>query len=103
MSTSFADFITAWNESMPIQIRDSDIKNPTEQTFRRLLIAILKKLNVDTSGYENMDSEAGNLLRASRVRLIATVNYFFKIANPDVKKRHDLVFMDLVQPCKLQS
>lgn len=98
MSTTFADFISTWNESMPIQIRESDIKNPSEQTFRRLLIALLKTLNVDTSFFENMESEGGNALRASRVRLIANTNYFYKIANPDVKKRHDLVFMDLIQP-----
>lgn len=61
---------------------------------------MLKTLFVDTSGYENMDFEGGNILRASRVKLISTTNYFFKIANPDPKKRHDLVYMDLIQPCE---
>ena len=50
MSFTLSEFINAWNDSMPMQVRDSDIKQPTETIFRRLLISILRQFYVNTSG-----------------------------------------------------
>lgn len=98
MSSSLSEFLNAWNETMPLQIRESDIKNPTENVLRRLLISMLKQFYVDTTFFENMDNENGSRLKASRVKLVATVNLFYKIAFPGAKQ--DFFFMDLIQPSK---
>ena len=98
MSTTVSEFLNAWNDTMHFQIRDSDIKNPTEFIFRRLLISLLKELYVDTQCFENIENESGSRAKASRVRLVATVNHFFKIACPQAKQ--DFVFFDLIQPSK---
>lgn len=98
MSVTVSDFLHAWNETMPLQIRESDIRQPTETGFRKLLITMLKQFYVDTTCFENMDNETGNRLRASRIRLFSTVNHFFKIANPVAKQ--ELCFKDLIQPSK---
>lgn len=98
MSSSLSEFLSAWNETMPCQIREADIKNPTEIVLRRLLISLLKQFYVDTSSFDNMDSETGQRLRASRVKLVATVNHFYKIAFPGAKQ--DFFFLDLIQPSK---
>lgn len=96
MSVTLSEFLNAWNETMPLQIRESDVKNPTEQIFRKLLLLMLKQFYVDTIAFENMDNEAGNRLRLTRIKLVATVNHFFKIANPAAKQ--DFCYMDLVYP-----
>lgn len=99
MSVTFSDFLSAWNETMQVQIREVDVKNPSEPSFRRWLITILRQFFVNTQVFENMDNESGNRLKASRVRLVATVNHFYKIAFPSAKQ--DFVYFDLIQPCKL--
>lgn len=96
MSVTPSDFLSAWNETMPVQIRDSEIRNPTETAFRKWLITILRQFFVDTQFFENMDNESGSRLRVSRVRLVATVNHFYKIAFPGAKQ--DFVYFDLIQP-----
>lgn len=101
MSVTLSEFLNAWNETMSVPIRDADIKNPTESLFRRWLITVLRKFFVNTQAYENMDSESGNRLRALRVRLVATINHFYKIAFPGAKQ--DFVFFDLIQPSKLEK
>lgn len=101
MSVTVSEFLTAWNETMPVQIRDTEIKQPTEQMFRRWLITLLKKFFVNTQSFENMDNESGNRLRTLRVRLVATINRFYKIAFPGAKQ--DFVFFDLIQPSELKE
>lgn len=101
MSGPLSEIINEWNEIMPMQIRDTDIKNPTELGFRRLLLHLLRELYVDTVSYDNMDNESGARLRLSRVRLVATVNHFYRIACPGNKQ--DFVFIDLTTPCKFFS
>lgn len=96
MSVTLSDFLHAWNETMPLQIREGDVKHPTEQIFRRLLITMLKQFYIETNSFENMDNETGNRLRLSRIKLVSIVNHFFKIANPLAKQ--DFCYMDLVQP-----
>lgn len=97
MSDKHSEFVHSWNESMMDQIRESDIKNPTEPQCRRWIICVLKKLLVDTSNYESMDHDTGLQLKLKRVRLVAIVNHFLKISSPNSKV---FVFMDLVQPSK---
>lgn len=98
MSGPLSEIINEWNEIMPMQIRDTDIKNPIEVGFRRLLLHLLRELYVDTVSYDNMDNESGARLRLSRVRLVATVNHFYRISCPGTKQ--DFVFTDLTTPCK---
>lgn len=98
MSGPLSEIINEWNEIMPMQIRDTDIKNPNEFNFRRLLLHLLREFYVDTVKYDNMDNESGARLRLSRVRLVATVNHFYRIACPGTKQ--DFVFTDLTTPCK---
>lgn len=98
MSVTPSDFLNAWNETMPVQIRDADIKNPSEHNLRNWLITILRQFFVDTQAFENMEIESGTRLRSSRVRLVATVNHFYKIAFPGAKQ--DFVYFDLIKPSK---
>lgn len=98
MSSSLSEFLSAWNETFPLQIREAELKNPTESIFRRLLISMLKQFYVETFSFDNMDNESGPRLRASRVKLVATVNHFYKIAFPGAKQ--DFCYMDLIQPSK---
>jgi hypothetical protein len=90
--SNLSELIETWNEFMPQAIRESDVKNPTESSFRRLLIVILKKLFVDTSSYESMDNE--NSLKTQRKRLVYTINHFLQIAFANSQ----FCYIDLVQP-----
>lgn len=67
--------------------------------FRRLLISVLKQLFAETIRFGSMDAESGSRLRTSRVKLVAAVNHFYKIAYPGAKQ--DFCFMDLIKPSKL--
>jgi hypothetical protein len=98
MSNTVSEFLDVWNETFPVAIRDADMKNPTEQMLRKCFIAILKQLYVNTSSFEHMDGENGARLKASRVKLIAHVNHFYKIANPAAKLGQWLCYMDLIHP-----
>lgn len=98
MSDTVSEFLENWNATMSVHIRDSDVTKPTEATFRRSLLLLLKEFYVDTSEYENMDNESGNRLRESRIRFVAIVNHFYKISNPGAKQC--FCFMDLIQPSK---
>ena len=100
MSVTPSDFLNAWNETMPVQIRDADIKNPSEYNLRNWLITILRQFFVDTQAFESMEIESGTKLRSSRVRLVATVNHFYKIAFPGAKQ--DFVYFDLIKPSEFQ-
>lgn len=60
------------------------------------MIAILKALFVDTSSFEMIEGETGMRARDLRVRLVATVQHFYKISFPNAKQ--DFVYMDLMQP-----
>jgi hypothetical protein len=100
MSMTLSDFLSAWNETMPVQIREADIKNPSEQNFRFWLISILRQFFVNTQAFESMDHESGNKLRFSRIRLVDNVNHFYKIAMPGAKQ--DFVYIDLIQPSEFQ-
>lgn len=103
MATTLSELVNDWNETMPFPIRAADIKNPTEIIFRRLLIQMLKELYVDTTCYETIDSENVAQAKASRVKLVAVVNHFYKIANPGAKDEFSFCFIDLVQPGLLIS
>jgi hypothetical protein len=74
------EFIENWNEFLPeSRITEEEMKNIQESTFRSWLIILLKKLNVDTVCFENMNRENGITLRTSRLRLLSTVNHFLAI------------------------
>lgn len=99
--SSVREFVTAWNEVMPFAtLNEIDIKNPNELLLRRWLIAILKKLHVNTACFDTIDSESGNALRLIRIRLTAYVNHFYKVANPTAKDK-EFYYMDLIQPSKI--
>jgi hypothetical protein len=100
MSTN--EFISAWNDAIPFSpISELDLKAPTELQFRRWLIAVLKVLFVDTTSYEMIEGETGVRARDLRVRLVATVQHFYKISFPNAKQ--DFVYMDLMAPGKSQN
>lgn len=101
MASTLIELVNDWNETMPFPIRESDIKNPTESIFRRLLIQMLKEFYVDTTCFESIDSENATQAKASRVKLVAVVNHFYKIANPGAKDEFSFCFMDLIQPGNL--
>lgn len=88
------EFIINWNEFLPEnRITEDDLKNVQESTFRYWLILLLNKLNVDTTCFENMHNENGDRLRASRLRLLSTVNHFLCVNN-----LMKLKYMNLINP-----
>lgn len=86
------------NQSMPMRVSEAEMKNPTECTFRCLLIALLKHFNVDTTAYDNIDHENNQRSRAARIQLVLAVKHFLKIANPTGKQ--DFCYQDLMKPSK---
>jgi hypothetical protein len=90
--------LQSWNQQFSNSpMSEDDIKNTNELKFRSQLILILNALNVDTKCYENMDQETGSRLKMSRCQLVAAVNYFLKIANPQITF---FCYKDLVTPSK---